>query len=306
MKHLLLALLIATQAHATVRVWSGEPGNRRFHSANGQFSVVQPVKNPSSPKFRLELYDGRQRVTVVDSTVWPEDVLVLDSGRAFVVLHGAHYQPDGTLMSIFGRNGSLIRGVRAGDLFSDDDLEAMRLGSTPAVTLAGEQIHLRFPSGTVRLDAPSGANLDPGTRDFLPVWRAWTVPDARIPEDRKAKAKMECAAGIEPSDAIRIAPRELHARATHRPLPIYPPVAKKARVGGTMWIEVVVSQSGEVVCMRTVPLPFGLQQAAEEAVRQWRFEPYLVDGKRAMFISDIELQFARITRDELAKIAEAP
>jgi TonB family protein len=60
--------------------------------------------------------------------------------------------------------------------------------------------------------------------------------------------------------------------------PIYPPLAQKARVTGTVVMEAVIDFHGRVRCLRvlrSVPL---LDQAAIDSVTQWEFTPALVAG----------------------------
>lgn len=64
------------------------------------------------------------------------------------------------------------------------------------------------------------------------------------------------------------APRKIYDEA-----PVYPPVALEARVQGVVVIETIIERTGdvgEVRLLRSVPL---LDQAALEAVRQWKYEP---------------------------------
>jgi len=56
--------------------------------------------------------------------------------------------------------------------------------------------------------------------------------------------------------------------------PEYPEIAVRAQVEGTVVLEIEIDDTGRVVDARvTRGLPFGLSQAAEEAVRQWRYRP---------------------------------
>jgi TonB family protein len=60
--------------------------------------------------------------------------------------------------------------------------------------------------------------------------------------------------------------------------PVYPPEAQEARVQGVVILDVAIAEDGLVVhacVLRSIPL---LDQAALDAVRQWEFEPPLVDG----------------------------
>lgn len=76
----------------------------------------------------------------------------------------------------------------------------------------------------------------------------------------------------EPLDAVRNPAVRAIPRET--PPPKYPGVAVKARVRGIVILDLVVDRTGRVAGGEVLkPLPFGLTQAAMEAVRQWKYEP---------------------------------
>ena len=61
-------------------------------------------------------------------------------------------------------------------------------------------------------------------------------------------------------------------KATKRVAPVYPDVAKQARLSGTVKMVVVVTPEGTVTAVRTIGGNPVLVQAAEVAVKQWKFE----------------------------------
>jgi TonB family protein len=61
--------------------------------------------------------------------------------------------------------------------------------------------------------------------------------------------------------------------------PLYPPIARAARVSGTVVLQAVISPTGSVENLRVVSGEPMLQQAALEAVKSWKYKPYLVKGK---------------------------
>ena len=61
--------------------------------------------------------------------------------------------------------------------------------------------------------------------------------------------------------------------------PIYPPIAKAARVSGTVVLQAVISKEGTIKDLHVVSGPAMLQQAALDAVRQWRYRPYLLNNE---------------------------
>jgi TonB family protein len=61
-------------------------------------------------------------------------------------------------------------------------------------------------------------------------------------------------------------------------VPIYPPDAKKAKIQGKVVLSVVISKAGNVAYVRILSGPQELQQSAIDAVRQWTYKPYLLNG----------------------------
>jgi TonB family protein len=60
--------------------------------------------------------------------------------------------------------------------------------------------------------------------------------------------------------------------------PTYPPDAKKARIQGSVVLKAVIGKDGHVENLRVISGPSKLQQSALDAVRQWIYKPYLVNG----------------------------
>jgi protein TonB len=61
-------------------------------------------------------------------------------------------------------------------------------------------------------------------------------------------------------------------------LPVYPPIARAARVEGTVVLAAVISKNGVIENLRVVSGNPMLQQAALAAVEQWRYRPYMLNG----------------------------
>jgi len=61
--------------------------------------------------------------------------------------------------------------------------------------------------------------------------------------------------------------------------PIYPPLAKQARIQGDVVIESVIDTRGRVTEMKVVSGSPLLVEAAEQALQQWRYEPTLLNGQ---------------------------
>jgi len=60
--------------------------------------------------------------------------------------------------------------------------------------------------------------------------------------------------------------------------PTYPAIAKAARVSGTVVLQATISKQGTIENLRVVSGPAMLQAAAMDAVKNWRYKPYLLNG----------------------------
>ena len=74
--------------------------------------------------------------------------------------------------------------------------------------------------------------------------------------------------------------------------PVYPEVARKARISGIVIVECIIDKSGNVTNVQVLkPLPFGLDQAAVDAVRRWKFRPGTLNGQPVDVIFNLTVNF---------------
>lgn len=73
--------------------------------------------------------------------------------------------------------------------------------------------------------------------------------------------------------------------------PAYPQIARAARVSGTVVIEATIFKSGAVGNLRAVSGPTMLRQAALDAVRTWRYRPYMLDGEPVEVQTTVSVTF---------------
>ena len=74
--------------------------------------------------------------------------------------------------------------------------------------------------------------------------------------------------------------------------PVYPPIAQASRIQGVVICEVLIDQNGDVVdarLLRSIPL---LDDAALDAVRQWRFMPTLLNGMPTAVLMTVTVNFS--------------
>lgn len=64
------------------------------------------------------------------------------------------------------------------------------------------------------------------------------------------------------------------------PAPVYTELARRARVTGTVIVEAIIDEKGDVVNVRVLKgQPMGLDQAAVDAIKTWKFKPAMKEGK---------------------------
>ncbi len=73
--------------------------------------------------------------------------------------------------------------------------------------------------------------------------------------------------------------------------PVYPEKARKAKIEGRVIIEAVADLKGDVAKITKVTGHPVLVEAALEAVKQWKYKPYIVDGKAKSFTFTVTLNF---------------
>lgn len=71
----------------------------------------------------------------------------------------------------------------------------------------------------------------------------------------------------------------LNGKAIKKPQPRYPPDAKSVRAQGTVTVQIVIDESGNVASAQALSGPVLLRGASEEAARKAKFEPTAVCGK---------------------------
>jgi periplasmic protein TonB len=94
-----------------------------------------------------------------------------------------------------------------------------------------------------------------------------------------------------PVKRIRVAARVVEANLIRDVAPQYPPEAGRARIEGTVVLLAVIGTDGSVKDVRVENgLPI-LAQAAIDAVKQWRYKPYMIDGEPVEVDSRITINF---------------
>jgi len=86
--------------------------------------------------------------------------------------------------------------------------------------------------------------------------------------------------------------------------PIYPEKARQARVEGTVIVEARTNAQGNVEALRiirSIPL---LDQAAIDAVKQWKYEPKIIEGKARSIVFTVTVMF-RLKKSKKENLAHS-
>jgi TonB family protein len=158
--------------------------------------------------------------------------------------------------------------------------EQQRESSEASDLQTNEEIDLSTENISVRDDGP-GVARSPSRLRTAPerhpsgladeAWRRGSTPE-RLP--RRVGGSVEA-----PVLVTRTEPR-------------YTEVARKARISGIVILECVIDENGSVRDVRVLkPLPFGLDRAAADAVKQWTFRPGMLNGQPVEVVYNLTVTF---------------
>ena len=126
------------------------------------------------------------------------------------------------------------------------------------------------------------------------LWIAYGTPEAKVYKSKSCRLSLN--APLPPPPPSMDAPPPLplsppppprapisggliNGKAISKPHPVYPAAAKAARVSGTVYVHVILDESGRVISAEAVSGHQLLQDVAVEAARGARFSPTLVSGQ---------------------------
>lgn len=91
-------------------------------------------------------------------------------------------------------------------------------------------------------------------------------------------------------EVIRIG-RLKPSRLTRMVSPICPEIAIRARVSGTVTLEAVIDEEGNITALKVMNGHVLLRNAAVDAVKQWKYIPTIQNGEPVPVVTTIEVTF---------------
>jgi periplasmic protein TonB len=82
------------------------------------------------------------------------------------------------------------------------------------------------------------------------------------------------------------------AKLINRVQPIYPPLARQTRISGTVRLHAIIGKDGTVQQLSVESGHPLLVQSALDAVKQWRYQPTLLNGEPVEVDTEIDVIFS--------------
>lgn len=134
------------------------------------------------------------------------------------------------------------------------------------------------------IDSPIGADSGPGNSD-VPGTVGPGVPGSHNREETEAPPpqpnepeRQKPTSQVDTTKPVRLPSTVLQGKAITRRTPAYPPLARQARISGSVSVEVMITPDGRVEAARAINGHPLLVTAAVEAAHDWRFAPTLLNG----------------------------
>ncbi len=133
----------------------------------------------------------------------------------------------------------------------------------------------------------------PDSRDDMPNTQiAFDSPGTGIPDGSRLFHGPQGGPSVRLVDKgpVRISSTEL-VSLVQKTMQVYPAIARTAGIQGTVVLEAVISKTGTIENLRVVSGSPMLQRAALDAVKQWRYKPFLLNGESIEVETTVNVEF---------------
>jgi protein TonB len=94
-----------------------------------------------------------------------------------------------------------------------------------------------------------------------------------------------------PPQRVRISQGVTQGLIIHKVTPTYPAIARSARISGNVVLQAEISKNGTIENLHVLSGHPMLQAAAIDAVKQWRYKPYILNGEPVEVETTITVTF---------------
>jgi protein TonB len=90
---------------------------------------------------------------------------------------------------------------------------------------------------------------------------------------------------------VRVSSGVAQGNLINHPSPQYPAIARQARISGQVVLAATISKNGSIENLHVISGHPMLTQAALDAVRQWRYKPYMLNGEPTEVETTVTVNF---------------
>jgi bla regulator protein blaR1 len=140
------------------------------------------------------------------------------------------------------------------------------------------------PTLTTALQEQLGLKLVPHTE---PV-HVLVIDHAELPSEGESVGQTENGASSAP---LRVPREVMNGLVREKVAPQYPDAARKARIQGTVILDATIGKSGDVENLQIISGHPQLVPAAIEAVKDWKYNPYVINGEPTDVQTQVQVNF---------------
>lgn len=246
------------------------PENNILSAENAQLPASAPSVEPdkdkadTSPSGDAARKNGKQAKAVAAREPDIQPVVEPKKAARDINLAGLGKPAGGDIPKASKKEPAAGPETKAPDTATADTTE--KKSSEPAAGDKGQGEKAASPGATAPEPAAAGAQV-----------QETTVPPSGEPSSPARDVPAQAAApAVLPGQLVELSEAERPPIATKKVPPIYPEVARRFRIEGTITVNALVNEFGKVIdtrIIRGIKDDHGLHGAAEDAVRKWKFTP---------------------------------
>ena len=236
-----------------------------------QTSAMKESVLGTSPSRQTEATVSEAKAAAVDPNAASNSASSVSAVAPANSAAGTAHVPQGSSNAVNGGNG-----VTKAE--SDEPEGVHEVEKKPALG----QVHLATPKISQKRTVQAGAAPDAGIlSEDQPAENADSLGGLAVANSQPAAPVAPIAVGGEVKQAKLISSVP----------PAYPAMAKTEHVSGAVTIDALIDANGRVTTMKVISGPTLLQDAAKDALKQWKYQPATLDGKAVPMHLTVTIQF---------------
>jgi TonB family protein len=193
----------------------------------------------------------------------------------------------GATKRVYLYDSQLAGGKKDGYVFaiSECDTSHYRIVAEPEVPDSSQRAFCSDESGTVRASADGKAATCMVSGEVVEEKVHTTVMLRAAPESNSASGTLQ------PRQRVRVSQGVSAGLIISKVPPIYPPSARSARIQGSVVMNALISRTGDIVSVNVISGDPMLAPAALDAVKQWKYRPYMLNGSAVEVETTVTVNF---------------